>query len=430
MHIRNGYWRFCTYDDDRRAYNRGLASPEAVLIAQDVGDGVYDDIMLRWVPGELDSGNKPTVGTAAAHLETIYNERRIVGKPLSFRGSVPLYPISTDKELLNYRLMRYGTQRGVRINTAVASPAQQASSSNTTLPLSAPVTNSECCQNGVTPYLSSSVECPPMDRTVDPRYTPLTSQSRTQAASSPKSLPPVQGTVTYGNTATGGQLQPSSAPTSSPPQSRPASPAISVQSPRRLHRTSLTPPIPHVPHISSSDSMLTVSSSSEAKSKSVPPSTPVVTPRSITSVGSSPPISPKQHVPTGLIDPALLIQHHSRGVSPLDPRLRGRAGKDHAKSSDVARSPLSSPATHHSSFEEQYQTQDLVYEYSTCGRSGFAVDSTDNAPVPLYKDLTPLQLFEVQSATLSCMDCGMAGAHASQCWVKSMTPLRHLTLHY
>lgn len=129
IHTKNGYWRFCTYQDDRRAYERGLSTPEAVLIAQDVGDGTYDDILLRWVSGELDTGNKPTVGTAAAHLETIYSERRLLGKSLSFRGRVPLYPVSTDQRLINYRLVRYGIQRGVFSETVFTSPSSQLSPS-------------------------------------------------------------------------------------------------------------------------------------------------------------------------------------------------------------------------------------------------------------------------------------------------------------
>ena len=125
IHTRNGYWKFSTYEDDQRAYAWGFRAPEDVLIAQDVGDGAYNDIILRWVPGTLDEGNKPTVGTAAQHLETIYNERRILGKSLSFRGRVPLYPIGTDQRLINHRLMRYGAQKSVLPGTVPIPPAQR-----------------------------------------------------------------------------------------------------------------------------------------------------------------------------------------------------------------------------------------------------------------------------------------------------------------
>ncbi|OSS43690.1 hypothetical protein B5807_11516 [Epicoccum nigrum] len=122
VHVQNGYWKFPTVEDERRAYELGLNNPEAILIAQDVGDGTYDSIMLRWVPGELDPINKPSVGSAAVHLETIYNERRMLGKTLSFRGQVPLYPISSDPRLLKYRLTRYGIQKGaLHHNTLLSS---------------------------------------------------------------------------------------------------------------------------------------------------------------------------------------------------------------------------------------------------------------------------------------------------------------------
>jgi hypothetical protein len=91
---------FHAVDDERRAYELGLNSPEAVLIAQDVGDGTYDNIMLRWAPGELNLSSVPYVGSATAHLETIYDERKMMGKTLSFRGQVPLYPTSSDPRLL------------------------------------------------------------------------------------------------------------------------------------------------------------------------------------------------------------------------------------------------------------------------------------------------------------------------------------------
>jgi hypothetical protein len=111
-HEKNGYWRFATYGDDQRAHLRGFCNPEEILQAQNAGDGQYDDIFLLWVPGNLDNDNKTSIGTAAMHLKTIYNERKLLGKTLAFRGAVPLYPISTDPRLLQYRLTRYGIQKG------------------------------------------------------------------------------------------------------------------------------------------------------------------------------------------------------------------------------------------------------------------------------------------------------------------------------
>jgi hypothetical protein len=118
IHELKGYWRFHSIEDDRRAFSLGLSTPEMVLLAVDRGDGLFDEIILRWLPGSMDKGNKPSVGTAAAHLQSLYNERKLVGKPLSFRGRVPTYPIVTDPtdptllDLLNYRLVKYGLEKG------------------------------------------------------------------------------------------------------------------------------------------------------------------------------------------------------------------------------------------------------------------------------------------------------------------------------
>ncbi|KAJ4395234.1 hypothetical protein N0V91_010984 [Didymella pomorum] len=86
-HEKNGYWRFATYGDDQRAHLRGFCNPEEILQAQNAGDGQYDDIFLLWVPGNLDNDNKTSIGTAAMHLKTIYNERKLLGKTLAFRGA-------------------------------------------------------------------------------------------------------------------------------------------------------------------------------------------------------------------------------------------------------------------------------------------------------------------------------------------------------
>lgn len=92
-HMYNGYWKFGTYDDDKRTHARGLDTPESVLLEQDRGDKSYDDIEIRWVPGLNDPYlRRPISGSAAQHLESIYEIRRIMGKPMSLRDQVPVYP--------------------------------------------------------------------------------------------------------------------------------------------------------------------------------------------------------------------------------------------------------------------------------------------------------------------------------------------------
>jgi hypothetical protein len=134
IHESKGYWRFHSIEDERRAFALGLSTPEMVLLAVDRGDGPFDDIILRWLPGSMDKGNKPSFGTAAAHLESICNELRLLGKPLSFRGRVPTYPIiteSTDPTLLNFRLVKYGLEKGnLRAVSLVETHKQRTRSQN------------------------------------------------------------------------------------------------------------------------------------------------------------------------------------------------------------------------------------------------------------------------------------------------------------
>lgn len=122
-HLQNGYYEFATCEDDRRAYELGMHKPEDILIAQDACDGTYNDIMIRWIPGKVDEmTNKSSVGTAAEHLETIYNERKLLCMPLSFRSQMPLYPSSKDQKLINYRLARYGVQKGALPESTLSLP--------------------------------------------------------------------------------------------------------------------------------------------------------------------------------------------------------------------------------------------------------------------------------------------------------------------
>ncbi|KAF2823895.1 hypothetical protein CC86DRAFT_61590 [Ophiobolus disseminans] len=92
-HRHNGYWRFASRQDEHRAYETGLHTPEDILVGVADGDGPYNDIRLRWVPGYIDPNMQGAmVGNARAHLVDLFDIRRFLGKELSFRGQVPLYP--------------------------------------------------------------------------------------------------------------------------------------------------------------------------------------------------------------------------------------------------------------------------------------------------------------------------------------------------
>jgi hypothetical protein len=198
VHTQNGYWKFSVVEDERRAYELGLNNPEAVLIAQDVGDGAYDNIMLRWMPGELDAMNKPSVGSATAHLETIYNERRLLGKTLSFRGQVPLYPTSSDPRLLKYRLARYGVQKGaLPQNTLLSSSAR----SSLQVPPTPLATTEESIRDPAGRTFSSAPTQAQDDRSSQAEVTPVSIPQLHSKLVLPYSKPPVQpraGTTTTG----------------------------------------------------------------------------------------------------------------------------------------------------------------------------------------------------------------------------------------
>jgi hypothetical protein len=100
-HISNGYWRFESLEDERRAFARGFHTPEAILHAVSDRGGAFEDIILCWIPGQLDANmTNRQVGSAGQHLLTILDLRRRLDKPLSFRGKLPVYPI--DPRLKEY----------------------------------------------------------------------------------------------------------------------------------------------------------------------------------------------------------------------------------------------------------------------------------------------------------------------------------------
>lgn len=101
LHMKIGHWKFSTDVDEKNAYVRGLHMPETILQAVDRGGGGLDNINLRWIPGTDDKYmTSPITGSAAQHLQEIYNARRFLGLPLSMRNELPLYPI--DSRLKSY----------------------------------------------------------------------------------------------------------------------------------------------------------------------------------------------------------------------------------------------------------------------------------------------------------------------------------------
>ncbi|KAF7672676.1 hypothetical protein GT037_009177 [Alternaria burnsii] len=131
-HLAGGYWRFQSTDDDRRAYARGFTTPEDVLCAAESTSEGFDEIFIRWIRGANDPNIRMALsGTPSQHLQTIYELRLLLGVPISSRGQVPLYPISTKPRLRQYWEAKYRAQRSDIPDTASQLPDQ---------PIASPVT--------------------------------------------------------------------------------------------------------------------------------------------------------------------------------------------------------------------------------------------------------------------------------------------------
>ncbi|XPS76197.1 hypothetical protein M3J09_008253 [Ascochyta lentis] len=435
IHTMNGYWKFNSYDDDRRAYKCGLYTPEAVLIAQDVGDGVYDNITLRWVSGKLDPENRPTVGTAAAHLEAIYNERRILGKSLSFRGRVPLYSISTEQRLVNYRITRSGTQGDALSEEVLVSPSQHTFSSDTVSLIVA----SGGCTRSRTPL---SVSAPASlhraqdkstlnDVQVDNSlYTANFQPTSDGIGASPASVPsriPSPLAQANGNQSSEsekrGQLAVMPGLTVSKQQT---STAVSAQRSMESQTERQTPSLFHTLRAATSNSTLPLLSSVQATSRSalriqsaLAPTT--TTPHSASPVRSSQIASDRQHIRSDSIAPTLLAQKSPRRTSSLDPRLRGRVRPTSACTVKSAETAFLSPTTTSGSLEDFNHTEGDEDYYVAQDGYDTANDLTYSVCSLSSTNLRPSQLYDAQSATLPCMSCGVVTTHATHCWIKEAT---------
>jgi hypothetical protein len=124
-HQQGGYWRFQSYNDDRRAHARGFASPEDVLLEAENGGERYDDIILRWVRGMGDTSyHMATAGTAAQHLQAIYAIRDVLKITRSSRRQIPVYPRSEDPRVKQFWDDVRSAQQQAGIDPALTSPGQ------------------------------------------------------------------------------------------------------------------------------------------------------------------------------------------------------------------------------------------------------------------------------------------------------------------
>ncbi|RYN46784.1 hypothetical protein AA0118_g12401 [Alternaria tenuissima] len=124
-HLAGGYWRFQSTDDDRRAHARGFTTPEDVLCAAESTSEGFDEIFIRWIRGANDPNIRMALsGTPSQHLQTIYELRLLLGLPVSSRGQIPMYPISTKPRLRQYWEAKYRAQRPDIIDAASKLPDQ------------------------------------------------------------------------------------------------------------------------------------------------------------------------------------------------------------------------------------------------------------------------------------------------------------------
>jgi hypothetical protein len=129
--LQEGYWRFNVEgdnQDDRRAHNLDLYSPERILEAALRDDGTYNEacdlIFLCWVPGPHDTFQYCRVGTAKQHIALISDERMRLGLSVSFQGQTPVYPNDPASVLYErrYNLLSHGGKDRNRITTSPDAP--------------------------------------------------------------------------------------------------------------------------------------------------------------------------------------------------------------------------------------------------------------------------------------------------------------------
>ncbi|RYO58133.1 hypothetical protein AA0116_g7363 [Alternaria tenuissima] len=180
-HLAGGYWRFQSTDDDQRAYARGFTTPEDVLCAAESTSEGFDEIFIRWIRGANDPNVRMALsGTPSQHLQTIYELRLLLGLPVSSRGQIPLYPISTKPRLRQYWEAKYRAQRPDIIDTASQLPDQ---------PIASPVTPRP--ETLVSPQPQHPVQAtpkPPVGRITRARSKAISQVARATPASKTTSL--------------------------------------------------------------------------------------------------------------------------------------------------------------------------------------------------------------------------------------------------
>ena len=399
--------------------------------------------MLRWVPGELDLDNKSSVGTAAAHLRAIYDERRVLGKQQQFRGRVPLYPIGSDQRLIDYRLMRYGLRKCILPETVLVLPCRQAPSCNTvfqhsTLIQSAMVSHSrgpvsmsesvsaEVQEDGA---LHSVMQTDHKQHPISPHRNLHTVRSSFLSASPHISSLLARTAPISSKSSFGSQQQSQSVPRSISPQPRPQSPVILPAQSSMNFSTVFQPQfMPYFPRPPTSSTKLPKLSSPQANTRSVSPLQaalmPRSTPRNTTPTQSRASISNSAPIRPSLVDSSLLTQRHFIKASPLISRPQASTRSDSTYVFKGASCSFLLPVAKKDTCKEHtliYVGEEACTMYYS---DGFADKPVGLTSLPVCADLTSLQRFNLQSLVLPCMDCGLTEVHASHCWIAGMNSMQ------
>ncbi|RYO15457.1 hypothetical protein AA0111_g11692 [Alternaria arborescens] len=180
-HLAGGYWKFQSTDDDRRAYARGFTTPEDVLCAAESTSEGFDEIFIRWIKGANDPNISMALsGNSSQHLQTIYELRLLLGLPVSSRGQIPLYPISTEPRLRQYWEGKYRAQRPNIIDAGSQLPDQ---------PIASPVTpRTETLVSAQPQHPVQATPKPPVGRIMRAQSKEMSQVARATPASKTTSL--------------------------------------------------------------------------------------------------------------------------------------------------------------------------------------------------------------------------------------------------
>ncbi|KAI4653134.1 uncharacterized protein J4E79_008647 [Alternaria viburni] len=420
-HLEGGYWRFQTIDDDRRAMARGFTTPEDVLQAADSSDDRFDEIILRWVRGANDTSFKMAMsGTAHHHLQTIYELRSMLHLPMSSRGQVPLYPISTNPRLKQYWEAKYRAQRPTPIDPAIQLPER---------PISSPVTPGPVhSTSSQAQHAEPATPKSPIGRVTRARSAKLSQAAGPKPAAKTKSVKQ----RTSATTLPAGQLSPTSSSLEKVKISLPPSKAKSQQQ-APSQRFETQPLIPAQPGNDRRDGRNAGSSANKGHKPIAAPTTPSafddddsipgvsISPHAPHNASSKTPTMGSQEVSSEdryspLQLPASSPAHHTEGTNIEEP---------------IAAVGSCNTATNGQAYASRGRQQPSISDLRSLSTSDVSTLGTKAVAVaekPVETISEPWGSYMKGLEQLPCVDCGEDEGHQLDCNLGSITPMQNLTV--